>query len=179
MGKYLQMAMEAEAREESTVQKRFLVQELPMDAETDSNCTYNRYCTKENEDTPRLSIAGPEEWREGFNRLITSPAPMGITVARWRQFIQDAEHFMTDWAEKADALGWTAVDVFGLHPEAPAHRMDAAGLIWLLSGHRVAALSENEAVIRISDSRRQTFHRRARGGVPAWELTENGKERTR
>lgn len=165
MGKYLQMAMEAEAREESTVQKRFLVQELPETAKTESYCTYNHYCTNENKATP-------EEWRDGFDRLISSPAPKGITTPRWRQFIQDAEHFMTDWAEKAHALGWTAVDVFGLHPKAPAHRADAAGLIWLLNGHEIAAITLDKAIIKTMTGNSQTLGKGVAGSVEAWKLTE-------
>lgn len=151
-----------------------LVQKVHLIPETPINCTKCTKCT----DSCICGTDGqqPDEWRRGFALLITSPAPKGITAVRWRQFIQDAEHFMTDWAEKANALGWTAVDVFGLHPLAPAHRADAAGLVWLLHGHEIAALSEGEAIIRISDSRKQTFHKRARGGVPAWELTEAGNE---
>ncbi|MFC4271593.1 hypothetical protein GQF03_17490 [Sneathiella chungangensis] len=181
MNKYLAAALEADTKEADNVaappvQKVYQVQELPeKELKPSSYTSYTSY-TKENKNGTRYTISEPEEWRDGFDRLISSPAPKGITVTRWRQFIEDVERFMTDWAEKAHALGWTAVDVFGLHPEAPTHRPDSAGLIWLLSGHEVAAMSGSEAVIKISGNRTQTFHRRAQGGVPAWKLTEARNE---
>ena len=181
MNKYLAAALEADTKETDNVavppvQKVYQVQELPKKEQMQSFYTSYTSYTKENKHGTRRPISGPEEWRDGFDKQISSPAPKGITSIRWQRFIQDAATFMEDWAEKAHAHGWTAVDVFGLHPLAPAHRPDAAGLVWLLSGHQIAAMSESGAIIRISDNRTQTFHKRARAGVPAWELTEAGNE---
>ena len=63
---------------------------------------------------------------------------------------------MPVWGERAEALGWTARDLFALHPppEAPARaysrmsRLDATGLIWLLNDRPVVAMTETEAAIR-------------------------------
>jgi hypothetical protein len=74
----------------------------------------------------------------------------------WRQTLRDAECFLPQWGEKARALGWTARDLFGLHkpPENPhpsyrrLSRYDETGLIWLLQGRDVAALTEETAAIR-------------------------------
>jgi hypothetical protein len=54
------------------------------------------------------------------------------------------------------ALGWTARDLFGLHrpPEKPhpsysrLSRYDETGLIWLLQGREVVALTEATAAIQ-------------------------------
>jgi hypothetical protein len=56
---------------------------------------------------------------------------------------------------QAEALGWTAEDLFGLDdpPEHPGpsyrrlSRYDAMGLIWLLHGRAVLALTTDRAVI--------------------------------
>jgi hypothetical protein len=60
------------------------------------------------------------------------------------------------WAEQAEALGWTARDLFGLTPapdKAAANyrrlsRYDLTGLIWLLRGRSVVALTEATAAIK-------------------------------
>jgi hypothetical protein len=59
-------------------------------------------------------------------------------------------------SDKAEALGWTARDLFGLHqPPAKPHpsyrrlsRYDETGLVWLLQGREVVALTETTASIR-------------------------------
>jgi hypothetical protein len=59
------------------------------------------------------------------------------------------------WGDQAAALGWTAQDLFGLHtpPATPApsyrrlSRYDQTGLIWLLRGRPVVALSTATAAI--------------------------------
>jgi hypothetical protein len=58
--------------------------------------------------------------------------------------------------EQAEALGWTARDLFGLQtPPAKSHpsysrlsRYDETGLIWLLQGRQVVALTETTAAIQ-------------------------------
>jgi hypothetical protein len=59
------------------------------------------------------------------------------------------------WGEQALRLGWTASDLFGLHePPAAPHpsysrlsRYDCTGLLWLLQGRAVVALTNNTAAI--------------------------------
>ena len=60
---------------------------------------------------------------------------------------------------RPDALGWTPADLFGLHtpPEKPApkyrrlSRYDKTGLIWLLRGRRVVALTKDTAIIETAN----------------------------
>jgi len=65
--------------------------------------------------------------------------------ARWQQALEDAMAFLTDWGTQAEAYGWTAEDLFGLDESTPLARYDRMGLIWLLKGRKVVALSENSA----------------------------------
>jgi hypothetical protein len=64
--------------------------------------------------------------------------------------------FMSVWGEQAAALAWTARDLFGLAP-VPAQpspsfrrlsRYDLTGLIWLLRGRPVVALTRSSAAIQ-------------------------------
>jgi hypothetical protein len=73
----------------------------------------------------------------------------------WQQAIEDGHRFLTQWGEQAEALGWTARDLFGLAPmpDKPhpryqrLSRYDETGLIWLLRGRRVLALTESAAAV--------------------------------
>jgi hypothetical protein len=70
--------------------------------------------------------------------------------------VEDGRWFLTQWGEQAAAFGWTVRDLFGLNP-IPARpmpnyrrlsRYDQTGLIWLLRGRPVAALTEATASIK-------------------------------
>jgi hypothetical protein len=86
---------------------------------------------------------------------LRSQCPQLIEPDRWQQAIHNAGIFLERWGEQAQALGWTARELFGLHaaPERPSptyrrlSRYDETGLIWLLQGRPVVALTETEAAI--------------------------------
>jgi hypothetical protein len=87
---------------------------------------------------------------------LRSQRPQLIEHDRWQQAIQDADSFLTTWGAQAQALGWTAHELFGLHavPPRPAptyrrlSRYDETGLIWLLHDRPVVALAEATAAIQ-------------------------------
>jgi hypothetical protein len=82
--------------------------------------------------------------------------PALVEADRWQQAVRDAETFLAKWGEQAHQLGWTARELFGLHPvperSAPnfrrLSRYDSTGLIWLLQGRPVIALTQTEAAIQ-------------------------------
>jgi hypothetical protein len=82
--------------------------------------------------------------------------PDYVEANRWWQGVEDGRRFLARWGDQAGALGWTAEDLFGLHtpPERPhpsyrrLRRYDATGLIWLLQGRPVVALTEATAAIQ-------------------------------
>src|SRR5215204_877709 len=64
-----------------------------------------------------------DDWLEGFARLSPRERPCGFTVATWRQFLIDGKRFLAgSAAATAAGLGWTVLDVFGLHSAVPASR---------------------------------------------------------
>jgi hypothetical protein len=108
------------------------------------------------------------------------PGPYGFALAalrakcpdyvpedRWHQAIVDAAMFISEWGAQAEAFGWTERELFGLHPvpERPAanysrvSRLDGSGLIWLLHGRPVIALTENEATILAASSASLMYRR--------------------
>jgi hypothetical protein len=79
-----------------------------------------------------------------------------VPVVRWRQAVEDGRAFLARWGDQAEALGWSPRDLFGLHnPPAKPHpsytrlsHYDETGLIWLLQGREVVALTEATASIK-------------------------------
>jgi hypothetical protein len=98
---------------------------------------------------------------------LESRCPDLIEPSRWHLAIEDGRRFLADWGSQAEALGWTARDLFGLH-EVPANphptyqrlsRYDCTGLIWLLQGCPVLALAEETAAIKMPTGSVTTYRR--------------------
>jgi hypothetical protein len=102
-----------------------------------------------------------------FSALETR-CPELVPVDRWQLAVEDGRRFLARWGAQAEAFGWTAKDLFGLLT-APEHakpifnrlsRYDETGLIWLLGGRRVVALTEGTAAIQNPASGSVTMYRR-------------------
>jgi hypothetical protein len=81
--------------------------------------------------------------------------------------VTDAKRFLAQWGEQARALRWSVRDLFGLH-EVPANpaptyrrlsRYDETGLVWLLRGREVIALTETTAAIRTPSGGALTYRK--------------------
>jgi hypothetical protein len=107
-------------------------------------------------------------YRRTFAHLQLKP-PDHVPVERWRQCVKDGSRFLAKWGEQAEAMGWTSADLFGLHtPPAKPHssysrlsRYDCTGLVWLLQGREVVALTETTASIRNPNTGNVTVYRKA------------------
>lgn len=141
----------------------------PMDGATDSEHggTAPAKIDKIAKDPPREQRAGvierdgdiPREWAEGFAYMLTMRRSTGFGISRWEELLDDAGRFIDTWARQASALGWTTADVFGIHPTLPEARHDMKGLIAVLRGGRVVAMSESGAVIQSPTGARHSFRR--------------------
>jgi hypothetical protein len=93
--------------------------------------------------------------------------PAYVDAAEWQQASDDGHRFVTQWGKQAEVLGWAPADLFGLHipPEKPApnyrrlSRYDQTGLIWLLHGRPVIALTETAATILAPSGANLTYGR--------------------
>lgn len=113
----------------------------------------------------------PREWAEGYARLLCLPPPPGIRPERWQQIIDDGGRFLDEWADKANRLGWTTLEVFGISPRAPEHRLDMRGLVPALGGHRIVMLTAEAATVDAGgQSRLRIFRRLEDGALPVWEV---------
>ena len=117
----------------------------------------------------------PADWIAGVAQLTSMAPPGGISTDRWATLVADAAGFFDRWAAQAARLGWGTLDVFGVNVVRPFERLDGAGLVRLLNGREVVALTETEAVIQCSTGERQAYRRKPAGAVMAkrcllWEL---------
>jgi hypothetical protein len=122
---------------------------------------------------PRCEVPWTEKKREAegkpFGRVfeaLESRCP-DVPVDRWQAAVEDGRAFLSRWGDQAEALGWTPRDLFGLHtvPDKPhpsysrLSRYDETGLIWLLGGREVVALTEATAAIQSSTGAITTYRR--------------------
>jgi hypothetical protein len=111
---------------------------------------------------------------EGLARLDAGSPPCDVPMTRWAHFIDDCRRFLDDgWANCAERLGWTALDLFGCDNTKPLVRISRAGLLWLLNGRKLCALTADAATIVTASGGYLSFRRclREPGGVLAWEPT--------
>jgi hypothetical protein len=107
--------------------------------------------------SPNETVAA---WAEGMARLCRMLPPRNYPERPWQKLIVDAERFLDGWAAQAAALGWPTWELFGCHRHAPWGRIQGMGLVLLLRGKELAALTATEAVIRTATGAHQTFHRK-------------------
>jgi hypothetical protein len=101
-----------------------------------------------------IELPQAQRYRKVF-AFLQLKAPAHIPEARWQLCVADGSRFLAKWGEQAEALGWSSADLFGLHtPPANPHptytrlsRYDQTGLVWLLQGRPVVALTEATAAI--------------------------------
>jgi len=111
--------------------------------------------------------------------------PDRIEVGCWQRAVEDGRGFLAQWGEQAAALGWTARDLFGLHtpPAKPApnyrrlSRYDGTGLIWLLRGRHVVALTAGTAAIE-NPTHAVTIYRKNNKSAldPPWDANERAND---
>jgi hypothetical protein len=115
----------------------------------------------------------PRAWAEGFARLDPNRPPGDALPRRWQRFVDDVGLFLdSPFCAVAMALGWGPHDLFGCDRDRPFARIDQAGLLWLVHGDRLIAMTKNTAIIETPTGARQTYRRKPGepGRALAWEL---------
>jgi hypothetical protein len=114
----------------------------------------------------------PRAWAEGFAQLDPARPPGDVPPHRWQRFVDDVGLFLDGgFAEQAAALGWGPHDLFGCDRDRPFARIDLAGLLWLLKGDKLVALTADTATIETRAGPRLTYRRKPvePGRVLAWD----------
>ena len=115
----------------------------------------------------------PRNWAESFARLDIAERPPDFTGKAWRQLIEDGGRFLDRWASEAARRGWSALDVFGVHPVAPSATYDAIGLVPLIRGGDVVAIGSDHATVRTQEGTLLTYLRRPQpGAIAVWKLVD-------
>ena len=133
--------------------------------------------TLNNEEDEREAVAEfdaciPPAWIKGWAILQTMPRPADMPQQRWEQIINDTGHFLDSKGVEALALGWTDLDLFGVHPKGPYKAIYYAGLVSLLNGRPVITITADTATVDCGKGVRQTYSRcpAKPGQIPLWEL---------
>jgi hypothetical protein len=99
---------------------------------------------------------------------------MDVPMTRWRQFISDCGRFLdSGWANRAEALGWGPLELFGCDRERPLARYDHMGLLWIIQGRKLVALTANTATLDTLTGSLQTY-RRVQSSTPLVRCFEPG-----
>ena len=119
---------------------------------------------------PLPTADGLALWRAGLARLVSIDPDrptrvVGYRVGEWAEVYARAVAFLNQFGSTAEALGWTAPRLFGVHPIAGIIRVDACGALVLPVGGPIRAITATE--IRFG----HLTHREKPGqpeGVPIW-----------
>lgn len=115
-----------------------------------------------------VSQEGLRKWRSALANLSPDHAPCpGYRGDEWPRTLARALDFLDAFGVQAEALGWTAVRLFGVHRQAGIVRVDACGALVLPISGPVRAITATEIAFG------HLTHREKPGqpqGVPWWEF---------
>ncbi len=115
----------------------------------------------------------PETWVQGVGDLMVMPPHPAWSDEEWKTLQEDALRFLQEWAGQVHRLGWEVLDLFGAHRTAPTVRFDCMGLVVLLKGRPVVAITEHRAAIKTASGGTMPLQRRAAPPVEqclVWKL---------
>ncbi len=102
----------------------------------------------------------PGAWGQGVADLLAMPPHPAWEPEQWEVLHRDAYSFLHTWAAQVHRLGWTELDLFAVHRTHPWARLDSMGLVPLLGGRSIAAMTGTEAAIKTATGGTLTFYRR-------------------
>jgi hypothetical protein len=116
----------------------------------------------------------PRAWAEALARLDPNKPPRHVTLERWWRFIDDCGRFLDGgWAQRAEALGWGPLQLFGCNRKR-LHYVPDRGLLWEINGGRLIVLYRDGAIIETLRGDRLRYRRqppKVGQVVPAWRLS--------
>ena len=126
---------------------------------------------------PDYSPDCPAEWISGVARLRMALAPAGYPERAWLDLQRDADAIMFSHGPAFSAGGWTTLDLFGCHPDAPYGALWCAGLAFCLDGHRIVEITHAAAKLRTRTGSILTVVRRSQPiAVPVWSIIQTGEK---
>lgn len=114
-------------------------------------------------------------WRDALDNLSPHASPCRYLVpAKWAAIREDAIVFCDQHGVEAHRLGWTAAELFAIHPEHGLLRIDYCGALMMTELHPSAV-----EPTRIVTARGSAYRNKPEQvwGVPVWEYARSGKGR--
>lgn len=115
----------------------------------------------------KIEPGSPQAWREAFLNMKPSVVPcFGLTPTTWPAVHAASLDFLDKHADEAGRLGWTTLQLFGVHPDLGVIRSDFCGAM-VLSGDLVTEVHAD--FIRFARTRYfRNVPGRPTGAVPIW-----------
>lgn len=97
--------------------------------------------------------------------------PKGFAFDRWALICLDCARLLEQHGADLHRFGWSSIDAFGAHRDAPAVAVRRYGLGLLLGGGEVVEMTADHARIKRPSGALLTFMRTANpGAVPIWAV---------
>lgn len=105
-------------------------------------------------------------WREAIEALPAGRSPCRhMAPARWAEVRAACLDFLDRFGPEAARLGWTAPELFGVHPEHGTLRLDYCGVL-MVNGRKADGLDEHTVQLGNQTARRDKAG--ATWGPPVW-----------
>lgn len=120
--------------------------------------------------SPLLSVAAG--WRNEVENLSPHASPCrNLPPAKWAAIRESVLAFCDQFGNEAHRLGWTAPELFAVHPQHGTTRLDLCGVL-MFGGEAARGVEANRVVFE-----RTSGYRNGAGqlwGVPIWEFAKDG-----
>ncbi|MDP4026306.1 hypothetical protein Q8W71_27155 [Methylobacterium sp. NEAU 140] len=117
---------------------------------------------------PTLLPSAVDVWRHAIEGIPADKPPCRyLTPAKWAALREAAIDFCDRYGAEAHRLGWTASQLFGVHPQHGTLRVDGCGAM-MINGRKATGVDATG--VQLSN---QTAHRDKPGqetGPPIWEF---------
>ncbi|CAO4183400.1 hypothetical protein [Methylorubrum aminovorans] len=114
------------------------------------------------------------EWRNAFGRLRpTSPPCRYLNPTAWANIHEVCTDFIESFGADAVRLGWTAPQLFGVHPEHGTLRVDWCGVM-MIGGRKAIGIEADRIPFG-----NLTGYRNVPGvpvGIPIWEFAARAQK---
>ena len=111
--------------------------------------------------------SSPALWRSRLVAMHSTAAVSELGFRDWPRIYQASLVFIERHGKQAEALGWTAAELFGVHPEVGLNRVDCCGAL-IVARAPVASVTAEAITYANGLVYRRTPH--AGPSVPVWEF---------
>ncbi|MGH1570263.1 hypothetical protein ACRAWG_05855 [Methylobacterium sp. P31] len=112
------------------------------------------------------------EWRAAIEHLPADASPCPhLPPARWTAIRENALDFIDRFGVEAHRLGWTASQLFGVHPKHGTLQAEWCGAL-MVHGERAHGVEFARVVFERTSGYRGKQGQR--DGVPVWEFAKKG-----